>query len=74
MATWVTFPKALTFSAVKNKYKRTSQFLKAVRVEALGSASWARRKTSTRGESNLEVDVTAIPLVRPMRPSGSLKS
>lgn len=73
MALWVPLAKTLTFSTVKNKYKRTSQYVKAVLAEARGTAAWARWKTGTRGNLNVEVDVAAITLVRPLTAGGAIK-
>ena len=78
MATWVNWAKARRFPAVLNKYKTNNQFKVAVAAEIAGSAAWARYvpggATIPKCRSNWQVDVTAVPLVRPMFPGGSLKS
>jgi hypothetical protein len=77
MATWVNFEKVADFSAVQNKYKRVAQFLKAVRAEAYGSAVWAKRRgpdaTEPQGRSDWQVDIRAIPLVRPLNVGGAIR-
>lgn len=77
MANWVNFVKAERFPAIRNRYRRAAQFLAAVRAEAAGSAVWARFRpasTVSQGRANWQVDVDAVPLVRPMRSGGALKS
>lgn len=79
MATWVSFVKVDSWLNVSRKYKRIGQFMKAVKAEAVGTAAWARRvgvpiANLPKGDAGWQVDVEAIPLVRPLRPSGALKS
>ena len=73
MATWVKFPRAGLFPKVKNAYRRTGQFLRAVSAEVYGSAVWARRRstaTESQGPANWEVDVEAITGVQSMYVTG----
>lgn len=77
MAVWASFTKAMRFPAVRNKFKTTGKFLRDVRTEAFGSATWARRRstsTESQGPHDWEVDIEAIPNVRPLFPGGALKS
>lgn len=77
MATWVNFEKVAKFPAVKNKYKTAIKFLKNVRTEAFGSAVWAKRRgpvtTEPQGRSEWQVDIRAIPLVRPLNVGGAIR-
>ena len=73
MARWVDFLTAQTFSAVKNKYKQTGSFGRAVRAQVFGAKSWGRRNpliAAPAGPAQWEVDVAAIPRVRPLTVTG----
>lgn len=73
MARWVSFVKAQAFPAVKNKYKTTGGFRRAVKAEANGAKVWARRRTTATlpyGDADWQVDVAAIPKVRPLTAQG----
>lgn len=68
MALWISFPKVRNFPAAlsETRYKTARSFRRAVKLEAAGSAVWARRKTGyAAGDANLEVDIQAIPGVIP---------
>ena len=73
MATWVKYPRARLFPKVKNAYRRTGQFLRAVNAEVHGSAVWARRQstaTESQGPANWDVDVEAITGVQSLYATG----
>lgn len=73
MARWVSFAKAKTFPTVKNKYRTIQGFTDAVRSEANIAKVWARRNPSAVapfGDAQWQVDVFAIPRVRPLTYAG----
>ena len=77
MATWVEYAMVRRFPAVLNKYKTNGKFKKDVMAEIAATATWARRALPTtlpKGDLEWQIDVTAIPLVRPLFPGGKLKS
>jgi hypothetical protein len=74
MATWVPFSKVRNFAAVEKVYQRTGQFFRAVRTQVL-TGTWARRMPPVTGlprsDLDWQVDVTAIPGVRPLNSGGA---
>lgn len=75
MATWVKAIKAQWYAPIIKKYQKQSTFMDAVKKEALNAKVWARVEPGepAGGDSNLQVDVTAIPKVRPLTDTGHIK-
>lgn len=74
MATWVKFNEVLKFPHVIQKYQKQSAFTDAVKLEARTNKVWARVDPGlpSGGDSNLQVDVRAIPKVRPLTDNGKI--
>jgi hypothetical protein len=71
--TFVSYARVWQFKEVRRFYLTTSAFKNAVLVELRGAAVWARWTPGTlsfSGSSNMQIDVTAIPGVPPLRMGG----
>jgi hypothetical protein len=68
---FVRVSKAEKYPAVIAKYAKNGQFRKAVKAEAKGSKSWAKRPNGqSAGSATLMVDPSAITGVKAMNPGG----
>jgi len=71
---FVSVAKAMKFPAVKKKYRTTSGFLKAVRAQAKGAASWAKRPGTisnvSQKSNSVKINTAAIPGVPALKSSG----
>lgn len=84
MATWVPLNKAAKFPAVINVYARAGNgmgnvtglakrgFLRTARLALAAAAAWVRKPPTgaADGWQDSQVDVTAIPGVKPLRKDG----
>lgn len=72
MAVWAKFASVRRFAEVRDLYG-DPEFRNAVIAEARGTATWARYGAgTTKGDLDIQVDVTAIPLVRPLTVDGHI--
>lgn len=70
---FVSYARVWQFKEVRRVYLTTSAFKDAVLAELRGAAAWARWTPGTlpfSGSSNMQIDVTAIPDVPPLRTGG----
>lgn len=72
MAVWKDFASVRRFAEVRDIFG-DHEFRRSVKLEAAGSAVWARYAAgTTRGDLDLQVNVLAIPGVRPLDNDGHI--
>lgn len=64
MATWVHIVKALRMTRPARRNKNVQTYRNRMRLEAIGSAVFARfRPSSLKGSDDLQVDVTSTSVI-----------